>query len=301
MIHGLLGDDPAARWRFVTAPAICLLLAACDTLQSGFLEPAGPVAAADRHLLMIVACVLFFVAAPVLGMTPIMAWRFRQGRPNTDYRPTWTFSWVIEALIWLPPIGIVIALAVLVWIHTQQLDPYRPLPGSQHPFEVQVIGLDWKWLFLYPREHIATVNLLAIPAGRPVRLRITSVGVMQSFFVPRLAGQIYAMPGMTTQLNLAAYSAGQFAGENTQFNGKGFQKQHFRVMALEDKEFLQWVGQAQTSSTLDEAALARIRLPSGVERALTFSSAPPDLFEQTLHQSRGQQTLSAPHGGGMQP
>lgn len=275
----------------------CLPLAGCDTLHASFLAPAGPVSAADRHLFLIVACVLFFVAAPVLGMTPIMAWRFRHGRPNTDYRPTWTFSWVIEGLIWVPPTAIVIGLGVLVWTYTQRLDPYRSLAGGQTPLEVQVVGLDWKWLFIYPEQHIATVNLLAIPVGRPVHLRITSATVMQSFFVPRLAGQIYAMPGMTTQLNLSADHAGQFAGENTQFNGQGFQNQHFAVVALDDGGFRQWLGHIQTAGPLDAKGLARLTAPSSVDRPVGFSAVPPDLFEQTLRKTAGMPAMPHPMSG----
>ena len=205
-----------------------LQLGGCAALKLGVVNNAGPVAASQWHLYLIVGAVLVFVAGPVLLLVPIVAWHYRLANKESAFKPQWTFSWTLEGLIWIPPAGIVIGLAFVLWHYTHLLDPYRPIASSQPPLEVQAIALDWKWLFLYPTEQIATLNELEIPVGRPVHISITSGTVMQSFMVPQLAGQIYAMAGMTSELNLAASRAGVFRGENTQFNGRGFQSREVR-------------------------------------------------------------------------
>ena len=201
-----------------------LVLGGCAALQLGVVNHAGPVAAEQWHLYLIVGAVLVFVAGPVLLLVPLIAWHYRLSNKGDAYRPDWGFSWPLEILVWIPPIGIVIGLAFLLWSATHRLDPYRPLTAAQPPVEVQVVALDWKWLFIYPDEGVATVNQLVIPVGRPVHLSLTSGTVMQSLLIPQLAGQIYAMAGMKTQLNLAASRAGVFRGQNTQFNGRGWRR-----------------------------------------------------------------------------
>ncbi len=144
------------------------------------------------------------MAGPVLLLVPIIAWHYRLSNKQSAFKPKWDFSWPLEGLIWIPPAGIVIGLGFLLWHYTHTLDPYRRLPATEPPLEVQAVALDWKWLFIYPDAHIATLNRLAIPVGRPVHISLTSGTVMQSLLVPQLAGQIYAMAGMTSQLNLEA-------------------------------------------------------------------------------------------------
>ena len=160
-------------------------------------------------------------------LTPVFAWHNRLANTRSAYRPQWSFSWPLEGLIWIPPTLIVVSLAVLVWRDTHALDPYRPLPSDLPPTEVQAVALDWKWLFIYPDKQIAAADELVFPADRPVHLKLTSGTVMQSLLFPQLAGQIFAMAGMTTQLNIAADRPGTYRGENTQFNGEGFQRQKF--------------------------------------------------------------------------
>ena len=266
-----------------------VLLGGCAALKLGVVNHAGPIAASEWHLYIIVGAVLVFVAGPVLLLTPIFAWHYRLANKNkSTFKPEWIFSWPLEAFIWLPPAGIVIGLSFVLWHYTRALDPYRPIASRQPPLEVQAVALDWKWLFIYPDAHIAVVNELDIPVGRPVHLSITSGTVMQSFMVPQLAGQIYAMGGMTTQLNLAASRPGIFAGENTQFNGEGFQSDKFTVVALPPAAYAQWLARVGASGQpFAGSARTAVFARSVIPRPLFFSAIPPGLFQQVLAQTKG--------------
>ncbi|AYJ84595.1 ubiquinol oxidase subunit II (plasmid) [Sphingomonas paeninsulae] len=263
-----------------------MLLSGCDVLRLGVVGHAGPVAEGQWHLYLVVGAVLIFVAGPVLLLTPIMAWHYRLSNTKSAFKPKWDFSWWIEALIWIPPIVIVIGLGVVLWTYTHLLDPYRPIPSPQAPLEIQAVALDWKWLFIYPGEQIATVNELDIPVGRPVHISLTSGTVMQSLMVPQLAGQIYAMAGMTTQLNFAASRAGVFHGQNTQFNGIGFQNQKFNVIARPAPQYRHWVDRVHASGQrLDAASYARLSARSVIARPVFFASTPPNLFSHIVAQT----------------
>ena len=278
---------PRGPRRLFAAALPLLLLGACDALRLGFLNAAGPVASGERHLFIIVSIVMVFVAGPVLLLTPLIAWYYRLSNKISAYKPEWEFSWPLEGLIWIPPAGIVIGLAFLLWTYTHRYDPYAPIPSTLPTIEVQAVGLDWKWLFIYPDRGIATVNQLAIPAGQPVHLSLTSGTVMQSMLVPQLAGQIYAMAGMTTQLNLAADRPGTFIGENTQFNGKGFQQEKFAVISMPPDNYVHWLeGVRQSAPPLDAAASAQLFEKSVPASPIFYSSVPPGLFQNILAQSR---------------
>ena len=262
------------------------LLPGCSALRMGVMNHAGPVAETQWHLYLIVGAVLVFVAAPVLILTPIIAWHYRLSNKRNAFRPKWDFSLVIEAFIWIPPTGIVIGLGFVLWHYTHVLDPYRRLPSRQPPIEVQAIGFDWKWLFIYPDQHIAVMNQLAIPVGRAVHVDLTSGTVMQSLMVPQLAGQIYAMAGMKTQLNLKADRAGTFRGENTQYNGAGFQNQTFDVIALPPAEYRRWLANMRGSAhPLDGAAYRQLFKQSSPDRPVYYSAVPDGLFDTILAQS----------------
>ena len=271
---------------FLFALSPLFLLSGCGVLKLGVMNHAGPIAASQWRLYEIVGIVLVFVAGPVLLLTPLIAWHYRRSNSHHAFRPNWGFSWALEGLIWLPPTGIVIGLSFLVWSYTHTLDPYRPLAAGLPALEVQAVGFDWKWLFIYPEERIATVNLLVMPVGRPVHISLTSGTVMQSFMIPQLAGQIYAMAGMTTQLNLAASRPGVYRGENTQFNGTGFQNEKFNAVALPPADYNRWVAQAQAAGhPLDAAAYAGLFKKSSPPEPILFSSIPRGLFQRILAQS----------------
>jgi len=262
------------------------LLSGCAALKLGVMNHAGPIAASQWRLYVIVGIVLIFVAGPVLLLTPLIAWHYRLSNKHHAFRPNWRFSWTLEGFIWIPPIGIVIGLSFVLWDYTHTLDPYRPIVSDQPALEVQAVGLDWKWLFIYPDQRVAAVNHLVIPVGRPVHISLTSGTVMQSLLIPQLAGQIYAMPGMTTQLNLAASRPGTYRGENTQFNGAGFQNETFNVIALSPAEYAQWMEHVRaTAHPLDAAANAELFRQSSPPQPIAFSSVPDRLFQHILVQS----------------
>lgn len=269
-------------------------LTGCHFAGLGFFAPRGPVAAADAHLFVIVVTVMAIVVVPVFILTPWFAWRYRLSNKASPYRPKWDFSWTLEVLIWGVPAAIVIGLGIILWRDTHRLDPYRSIASSVSPLEVQAVALDWKWLFIYPDQHIAVLNELAFPADRPVHISITSDTVMQSLLIPQLAGQIYAMAGMTTQLNLMADSPGHFIGENVQFNGMGFQNQKFITLALSSDDFTQWIANARASNTpLDAGEYAKITEKSSVQRPVYFSAVQDGLFSHIIDHYRPRETVPA--------
>lgn len=285
-------DPPPVSRRFRLAGTLFVLMAlsalgGCDVLKHSVVNHAGPIAASQWHLYVIVAIVLVFVAGPVLLLTPIIAWHYRLSNTHNAFRPKWNFSWTLEGFIWIPPTGIVIGLGFVLWHYTHTLDPYRPIASSQPPLEIEAVGLDWKWLFIYPAQGIAAVNQLVIPVDRPVHITLTSGTVMQSLMIPQLAGQIYAMAGMKTQLNLAASRPGTYPGENTQFNGTGFQNQKFNVIALPSTAYNDWVMKVHASDhALDDAALGKLFKKSSPPQPILYSSIPLQLFHTILVKSQ---------------
>jgi cytochrome o ubiquinol oxidase subunit 2 len=267
---------------------LCLLLAGCSVIDRGFLSPGGPAASATRHEFLIVCVVMLFVIGPVLLLAPLFAWHYRLSNTRSAYRPEWGFNWPLEGFIWIPPALIVVGLGAYLWRDTHLLDPYKPLPGQ--PFQIEAVALDWKWLFIYPNQAVATVNRLVIPAGRPVHLSLTSATVMQSILMPRLAGQIYAMAGMRTQLNFAASAPGSFWGENVQFNGAGFQNQKFAVEALDAGGFARWLAATKAQpNRFDAAEYQALSHRSILPHPLVFGAVDPGLFDRIVagHQPSG--------------
>lgn len=283
---GPAGARRAPRIRALMPLCASLALSGCSSLSRGFLAPGGPIARAERHEFIIVAIVLVFVMAPVFILTPLIAWHYRLANTKSAFRPNWGFSWILEVLIWIPPTLIVIGLSIILWGSTVKLDPYRPVPGATgKPLDIDVVSLDWKWLFIYPAQHIATVNQLVLPAGRPIHFALTSGTVMQSLLMPQLAGQIYAMAGMVTQLNFMVQAPGNFWGENTQFNGDGFQNQKFQINAIAPASFADWVAHARANPrTLDDAAYTNLSRQSTLDKPLTFGSVEGGIFQRIVHQ-----------------
>lgn len=275
----------------------CLALAACSGSGDSFLTPGGPIAAAQRLELIKILGWTMIAILPVFVCVPVMLWRYRYRNRAARYTPDWDRSPVLEALMWGVPLVIVAVLSVQLYRTTHALDPYKPIASENAPLRVQVVGLDWKWLFIYPDLGIATVNDLAFPVKTSVALDLTTDTVMQSFLVSALAGQIYTMPGMRTRLHLSADAPRRFEGENTQFNGTGFPDQKFRAVAMTQAQFDAWVAQVRSDGLpLTAARYAQLAqastgagaqsqmgakgLPKGV---LHFSSVEGDLFESVLH------------------
>jgi cytochrome o ubiquinol oxidase subunit 2 len=269
--------------RPVMVVGAALLAGACDLRRSAVLDPKGPIALAERDLLFDAFFVMMLVVVPVIVLTLAFAWRYRASNTTAAYRPKWAESARVDAFVWLVPALIVIAVAVLVWRSTHKLDPYRPLDAAVRPLEVQVVAQDWKWLFIYPEQGIAVVNQLVFPNGRPVSLRITSDTVMNSFYVPQLAGQIYAMAGMQTRLQLLADQPGKFVGRNSMYSGGGFSDQHFEVIATSPAEFDAWVAKAkQAPAKLDAAAYAALAAKSRLNPIAYYSAVEPRLFDSII-------------------
>lgn len=267
------------------ALALCAVLAlnACGRGQVPVIEVQGPIALAERNLLLTAAAVMLIVVIPVFVMAFWFTWRYRASHPDAPYTPHWSYSWRIDMVVWLVPAAIVVVLGYLVWTGTHRLDPYRRLVASRAPLRVDVVAEDWKWLFIYPEQKIAVVNQLVFPSDRPLSLRLTSDTVMNSFYIPGLGGQIYAMAGMQTRLHLRADRPGSFVGRNTQYSGVGFPDQYFAVHAVSAASFRTWVARAKRSpKTLDAAAYAALARPSARFPVTYYSAYAPGLFGRII-------------------
>ena len=243
---------------------------------------------------MVVSTLLMLlIVVPVIILTLVFAWRYRASNAEARYEPDWDHSTSLELLIWGAPLLIIIALGLLTWIGTHTLDPYRPLrrvdarhtqQSTLDPLEVDVVALDWKWLFIYPEQGIATVNELAAPVDRPIRFRITASSVMNAFYVPALAGMIYAMPGMETRLNAIINRPGDFQGLSSNYSGAGFSDMHFVFRAMATDDFTRWVQAARASpASLQRPDYLLLERPSKREPVRRFASVAPDLYDAILN------------------
>ncbi len=279
----------------------CLFLAACSEERASFLDPAGPIAAAQRAHLSEVVALTMIAVLPVLVLVPVLLWRYRYANRKARYTPDWEFSGWLDIVMWGVPFLLVTVLSTQLWHSTRALDPYKPLASPEEPVNVQVVGLDWKWLFIYPDFNIATVNQLNFPAGASVSLDLTTDTVMQSFMISALAGQIYAMPGMRTKLHVLAGAPGRFEGENTQFNGSGFTEQKFDTIAMTRQAFADWVARVKSHGVpLDAQTYGRLAAPSTGAQAhakfgspdmpagvVYFNLVEPELFDRIIHRYHG--------------
>jgi cytochrome o ubiquinol oxidase subunit 2 len=245
----------------------------------------GSVGIAQRDLIITCMALMLFVVVPALVMTFAFAWKYRAGNAQAEYAPDWSHSSRIEAVVWGIPIIIIVILAIIVWKSTHDLDPYKPLNEGGDPINVEVIAADWKWIFVYPDLGIATVNELAVPVDRQVAFSITSNSTMNTFFIPQLGGQVYAMAGMRTQLHLIANEAGEYRGMSGNFSGPGFSDMHFAVHATSKESFQNWVARVRSSPmTLDYAAFLKVARPSQGDGVVHFSQVQPGLFKKVIDQ-----------------
>ena len=254
--------------------------------SGGILDPKGPIAAAERLLLINSTAIMLVVVIPVIVATLAFAWWYRSSNTRASRGTDESYEQRIEFVTWSIPALTVILLGGVIWISSHQLDPRAPIPGESAPLRVDVVALDWKWLFIYPDQGVAAVNQLVIPAGTPVQFRLTSATVMNSFFVPQLGSQIYTMGGMTTHLNLLADQPGEFPGLSANFSGDGFSEMRFVVKSVPAGDFNTWVEQARgTGSALDEAGYAELAKPSKAVPPATYRSVDPKLFERIIDQT----------------
>jgi cytochrome o ubiquinol oxidase subunit 2 len=266
------------RWLMVSAAAP---VASCS--PAGVLDPQGPIGSAERLLLINSTEIMLVVVVPVILATFGFAWWYRSSNPRASRSPEWAYQGGIEFVVWSIPALVVILLGGVNWIGSHQLDPRAPIAADTKPLDVDVVALDWKWLFIYPDQGIAAVNRLVVPAGAPVSFRLTSATVMNSFFVPQLGSQIYAMPGMATHLNLLAEQPGDYPGLSANFSGDGFSDMQFTVKAMSAGDFDAWVAQSRGSgSALDDAGYADLAKPSEAVAPTTYRAVDPKLFENII-------------------
>src|SRR5689334_9089405 len=266
------------RWPVAFAP---LLLASCR--QAGILDPQGPVAGAQQLLLINSTAIMLVVVVPVIVATLAFAYWYRAGNPRATRGLDPAYEGRIEFVTWSIPALIVILLGGVIWIGSHQLDPRAPIPAEAAPLRVDVVALDWKWLFIYPEQGVAAVNQLVIPAGTPVNFRLTSATVMNSFFIPQLGSQIYTMGGMTTHLNLLADKPGEYPGFSANYSGAGFAEMRFLAKAVPPAAFDAWVREAHASgSALDVAGYAELAKPSRAVPPANYGSVVPDLFQRIV-------------------
>lgn len=267
------------------------LLGACDMVV---LHPAGDVAMQQRNLVVIATALMLLIIVPVVALIVLFAWRYRQANKDARYEPDWDHSTQLELIIWAAPLLIIICLGAVTWVGTHLLDPYRPLSriaggrpiaANVAPLEVQVVALDWKWLFIYPEFGIATVNELAAPIDRPIQFKITASSVMNSFYIPALAGQIYAMPGMETKLHAVINKPGNYAGFSANYSGAGFSGMRFRFHGMRDDDFAAWVANARKGAgKLDRSVYLNLAKPSEKEPVRRFAAVDPTLYNAALNQ-----------------
>jgi cytochrome o ubiquinol oxidase subunit 2 len=260
---------------------LCVLLASC---AEGVLDPRGPVGGAERVILYNATAVMLAVGIPVILLTLLAAWWFRAGNRRAKYRPELVYAGRIELIVWSIPALVILFLGGMAWIGAHDLDPPRPLEASAAPLEIEVVALDWRWLFIYPHERVATINHFVVPTGVPVHFRLTSTSVMNSFFIPQVGSQIYAMPGMTTQLNLQVDKPGRYEGISAQFSGPGFSDMRFAVTAGSAEEFERWLVQVrERGGALDGATFAQLARPTRAGGELTYGAVPEDPFDAVAH------------------
>jgi cytochrome o ubiquinol oxidase subunit 2 len=247
------------------------------------LDSKGSIGKAEASLIALSTYTMLLVVIPVILMTLFFAWRYRASNKNATYAPKWTHSTAIEIVVWAIPAVIILYLGILTWKTTHELDPYKPLQSEVKPINVEVVALDWKWLFIYPDLGIASVNQLAIPVGTPVNFRITSDSVMNSFFIPQLGGQIYAMAGMQTKLHLQADHVGDYAGISANYSGQGFSDMKFRALAMSSADFDAWQKKVKTApARLDMDVYAGVAKPSEKDPVKYFSTVDPKLFNNIV-------------------
>ncbi|WP_462159628.1 ubiquinol oxidase subunit II [Pseudoalteromonas sp. GB56] len=264
--------------------ALALLVLALSGCSGGVLDPKGQIGIDEKNLIIIATLLMLLVVIPVIVMTLYFAWKYRDGREQEIYAPKWAHSTKIEAAVWTIPIVIIIVLGVITWRSTQDLDPYKPLQGQGEHLTVQVVSLNWKWLFIYPEQGIATVNELVFPANVPVEYKITSESTMNSFFIPQLGSQIYSMAGMETQLHLIANEPGTFKGFSANYSGAGFTGMQFDAIATPtEAEFDAWVSKVKAQGhTLTQASYAQLAKPSEYDPVSYYASVEQGLFHSIV-------------------
>lgn len=271
--------------QYVLFAGLALLLSGC---RIAVLDPKGVVAAGEKQLLVEATILMLFIVIPVIVMSFIFAWHYHAKSTKSLYRPGKSHNTLLEVICWTIPCIVIGVLAVMAWRTSHSLDPFKPINPETKPLKIQAIALNWKWLFIYPDEKIATVNYVEMPVDVPVVFYITSDGPMNALAIPRLAGQIYAMAGMRTTLWMKATSVGEYRGFSANISGDGFSGMHFQVHAVSQNDFNQWVKTVHASpNALSAAGFAKLSLPSSNNPVEYYSSVPNNLFNTMLMKYMG--------------
>jgi cytochrome o ubiquinol oxidase subunit 2 len=269
--------------RYRPLAVVLVTAATLGGCSEGVLDPKGPVAAAERLILFNSLGIMLAIVIPTILATLGVAWWFRSSNKRARYLPSFEFSGRLEILVWSIPAMTVLLVGGVAWVGSHDLDPRKLLSSTVKPVRVQVVSLDWKWLFIYPDQDIAIVNQLTIPVGTPVSFELTSSGVMNSFFVPQLGSQIYTMAGMVTRLHLQADHPGTYRGLSAQFSGDGFADMRFNVEAVPAEAFAQWVAATRSAGpVLDAQVYADLAKPSSAVAPFTYRAVVPNLFNGIL-------------------
>ena len=263
--------------------ALLISAAALGGCSEGVLDPKGPIAAAEREILFNSLAIMLAIVIPTILATLGVAFWFRSSNRRARYRPDFTYSGRLELLVWSIPAMTVLLVGGVAWMGAHELDPRKPIASGVEPLRVQVVSLDWKWLFIYPDQGIASVNHLTVPVGTPVSFELTSSGVMNSFFVPQLGSQIYTMAGMVTRLHLQADHEGSYPGLSANYSGEGFADMRFTVDAVPPEAFAQWIDGARSAGPmLDAGTYAALARPSSAVAPFTYRSVAAGLFNGIL-------------------
>jgi len=271
--------------------ASTVMLSGCNMV---LMNPKGAIGVEQRTLIITAIALMLIVVIPVIFMAFAFAWKYRASNKDAKYSPNWSHSNKIEAVVWTIPIIIIAILGTITWKTTHELDPFKPIVTDKKPMTIEVVSLDWKWLFIYPEQGIATVNELAFPKDVPVEFKITSNSVMNSFFIPQLGGQIYAMAGMQTKLHLIGNEAGKYDGISSSFSGRGFSGMKFTaIVTPTEGDFDQWVAKVKASSTNLNATsdFNKLAEPSENNPVEYFSSVKPNLFKETIGKFMGDMNM----------
>lgn len=278
------------RMTFAAALVLPLILPGCDLVV---MNPSGDVAMQQADLIIYSTILMLIVIVPVMALTVFFAIRYRASNKTAKYEPDWHHSTSLEIIIWSVPLAIIICLAGLTWVATHRLDPYKPLSRisadrmvdeTVEPMIIQVSAMDWKWLFIYPELNIATVNEVAAVVDRPIEFQLTSTTVMNSFYVPALAGQIYAMSGMQTELNAVINKPGVYKGFSANYSGEGFSQMHFKFHGMSPAEFEAWVTEVRGSTDeLDRQTMAKLNQPSISHPITYFGSVETGLWDKIVN------------------
>ena len=271
--------------RLLRNPVGALSLLALAGCKLELFAPQGDIGVQEKTLILLALGVMLLVVIPVILLTFYFAWRYREGNTKAVYAPTWAHSSKIEIIVWGIPCIIVICLAILIWKSTHTLDPYQPIRSPAPPLQVEVVALNWKWLFIYPQYSVASVNQLAIPVDRPVAFKLTSASIMNAFFIPQLGSMVYAMGGMQTQLNLIANAPGIYHGLSAAYSGAGFSDMQFDTLAGNQEQFDAWIARAKKSpQILDQASYQELQKDSIKDPVRLYAKVDAGLFLGIVNQ-----------------